>query len=451
MKRLTSLVLVLAMLLSLTVSALAEDEKKYDLGGRTVTLGSYRDLVPSENSYTYAEEMELISMIEKKYNCKLEFYTTGDFHSWDATVKAMALTGSPVADAFCHVADYILPSWIYADLIAPLDDYIDTTDPMWSLDVMEAWQYQGKNYMVSNGKEAPGTLILFNKRICAEYGISDEYLYELQANREWTWDKLLELAKKCTQDTNNDGQTDVWGFSAYGPAPVITESFVYANGATCVEVDDDLKYHYSLDTPEAIEAIEWCRALVNDHDVCPTEDWSWGTGEKLWNRGKVAFYQVFSWEVKNYVSNLADDEFGILLNPIGPSADDYVNAQNVPDGWFIQNCVEDKEAIAAILVDYLYPYDWKDEYVATEAFEDIVFDDESIETIALIEGRTVMALGENATWYRDNVLWSDFGVLRNVSGRVFAETIEAPAQASFDELLVVFNEAPATDPAGEDF
>lgn len=450
MKRLISIVVLLAVLCSAFLPAMAE-EKQYDLGGRTVTIGSYRVLEPSENSYTYAEEMALIESIEKKYNCKLAFNSAGgDFHSWDATVKSMALSGEPIADVFCHVADYILPTWIYADLVEPIGKYLDTSDPIWNREVMDAFQYNGQDYMVSQGADAPGVLILFNKRICAEYGITDEYLYDLQANGEWTWDKLLEVAAKCTQDTNNDGKTDIWGFGAYGGAPVIAESFVYANGGTCVEVDEQLRYHYSLNTPEAIEAIEWCRALVNDSGVCFFDDWSWGAGEKLWNRGKIAFYQVFSWLVKDYVPNLEEDEFGILLVPKGPRAEDYVNAENVPDGWFIPKGVENPEAIAAILVDFLYPYEWREVYDPVESFENIVFDDRSLEALEMIDGRTVMAMGENATWFRDNVLWYDFGVMSNTPGRVFAETYEAPSQASFDELLVVFSDQMNDETAEEE-
>ncbi len=433
MKRCLSVFLSLICLFGMVLPASAE-EKNWDLNGRTVTLGSYRNLAPSENSPTYADEVQLIEDIEKKYNCKLEFITTGDFHSWDAVVKVQAMSGEKVADAFCHVIDYILPTWVYADLLSPLDDYIDMDDEMWNKNAMDPWKYQGKNYTVSVSDDAPGTVILFNKRICASMGITDEYLYELQENREWTWDKLLELARKCTLDTNNDGATDIWGFGAYGSAPVIAESFVYANGGQCVTVDENLKYTYALNTPEAIEAIEWCRALVNDYGICYSDAWSWGMWEKLWNRGKIAFYQVYSWEVTNYTSNLEDDEFGILAIPIGPQADDYANAQNIHDGWFIQNCVEDKEAIAAILTDFLYPYDWKDEVEAWERFDNIVFDDESIDSLRIMTERSVLALGENATWFRDHVLWSDFGVNSNIPGRVFAETYENPSQESLDAL-----------------
>ena len=122
----------------------------------------------------------------------------------------------------------------------------------------------------------------------------------------------------------------------------------------------------------------------------------------------------------------------------------------MPDGWFIQKGVKDPEAIAAILVDYLYPYDWREEYDAVEAFDEIVFDDRSLEAIELIAGRTVMGLGENATWFRDNVLWNDMGVNSNTPGRVFAETYEAPSQAALDELFVMFEQSSAADEV-EDF
>ncbi|MBO2517256.1 MAG: hypothetical protein CW338_08310, partial [Clostridiales bacterium] len=290
------------------------------------------------------------------------------------------------------------------------------------------------HYTVSTAKDGVGTVILFNKRICAEYGISDEYLYELQENREWTWDKCLELAKRCTVDTNNDGKIDIWGFGAYGPAPVIPESFVYSNGAYCTYLDENMHYVYGLNDPAAVEAIEFCRMLVNDSGVVYSDDWTYGMWEKLWNRGKIAFYQVYSWEISNYVANLQNDEFGILLNPIGPQATDYVNAQNIHDGWFISRNAEDPEALAAILHDYLYPYDWKEDLEPWEYFENTVFDDESLDTIRLIEGRSVYALGEAATWFRNNILWSDFGVLSNVPARTFVETNEAPSQAAFDEL-----------------
>ena len=154
----------------------------------------------------------------------------------------------------------------------------------------------------------------------------------------------------------------------------------------------------------------------------------------------MAFYQTYSWVIAPYTVNLADDEFGMLLIPKGPQASDYVNAQNVHDGWFIQPMVENKEAVAAILTDWLYPYDWKENTEPWMYFRNLVFDDQSLETIKKIDGRSVLALGEPATWFRDNILWNDFGVNNNTPARTFAETNKAPSQAAFDELNTNFFE-----------
>ncbi len=412
----------------------------FDLNGATVVLGSYNDLTPNETSATYAQEIALKEEIEAKYHCKLEFYTTNDWHTWNSTISIMALSGEKVADAFCHTIDYVVPGWINSELVAPLDAYFDLSQPMWNKQAMTPWVLDGKNYMVSTALDGLGSCILFNKRLCAEYGITDTSLYELQEKGEWTWNKLLELAKACTKDTNNDGETDVWGFGAYGVAPVSAEAFIYANGSSTVKLDDKLHYTYNLDDPAAIEALEFCRMLANDSGVCYKGEYEWGSWEKLWNKGQVAFYQTYSWVIAPYTVNLADDEFGMLLIPKGPQASDYVNAQNVHDGWFIQPMVENKEAVAAILTDWLYPYDWKENTEPWMYFRNLVFDDQSLETIKKIDGRSVLALGEPATWFRDNILWNDFGVNNNTPARTFAETNKAPSQAAFDELNTNFFE-----------
>lgn len=61
-------------------------------------------------------------------------------------------------------------------------------------------------------------------------------------------------------------------------------------------------------------------------------------------------------------------------------------------------------------------------------------DDESLETIEMINGRTVSILGEVSTYFRDNVLWNDWGIKQGIAPRTFVETMKPSCQASFDEL-----------------
>jgi multiple sugar transport system substrate-binding protein len=51
---------------------------------------------------------------------------------------------------------------------------------------------------------------------------------------EWTWDKFAEYAKACTQDTDGDGNMDVYG---YGSAWTLTvQGFCASNNATTQKV-----------------------------------------------------------------------------------------------------------------------------------------------------------------------------------------------------------------------
>lgn len=437
MKKTFVCLLALLLVFHFGISVADAEEPQYDLGGRTVTIAHWFDQTPKETSPVYAERMALIEHINEKYNCDLQFTFTGDWHSYMSVINVQATSGEKIADAFWAGYSYLVPKWIDNKLVVPLDDYFDVDDEIWNQSANDEWAMNGKHYGMTNWKDALGHVILFNKRICAENGITDEYLYELQRNGEWTWDKLRELAIKCTKDTDSDGAIDVYGFGSYGTCPTCPEAFVYANGACPVTVDENFHYTYNLDDPRVIEAIQFCYDLYWTDQVCYMGSSAWGSWEGMWRMGKTAFYSVASWNMADYFEDLEDDEIGILLIPKGPSADDYVNAQSAPSGLFMQPMVEDKEAIAAILTEYYGEYDWELPNDVTSDWENLVFDDESLESISMIEGRTVSILGEVSTYFRDSVLWNDWGIKQGISPRTFVETMKASCQASFDELWQV--------------
>ncbi|MBO2517335.1 MAG: hypothetical protein CW338_08710 [Clostridiales bacterium] len=440
MKKILIYLTVISILMSFCVMSCAEEEKKYDLGGRTVTIAYWGDMTPNENSPTYAEEMALLEHINEKYNCNLTFVTTGDWHSYMSVVNISLVNGEKIADAFYAAFGTAVPKWADKGMIVPLDDYFDFDDELWNQDCNDAWIYKGHHYCITNWDDAVGHVILFNKRICAENGITDEYLYDLQRNGEWTWDKLRELAIRCTKDTNNDGAIDVYGYGSYGTCPTCPEPYLYANGTTPVTKDENYHYHYNLDDPRVIEAIQFCYDLYWNDRVCYMGSNDAGSWEGMWRLGKTAFYEVASWNMADYFEDLEDDEIGILMIPMGPSATDYVNAESMPSGICMQPMVEDKEAIAAIVYEWTRDYDWRMPWTQVDQWENYVFDDESLETIEMLNGRTVPLLGEVSTYFRDYVLWNDWGIKQGIPPRTYVETMRDSCQASFDEL---WSEVPA--------
>ena len=57
--------------------------------------------------------------------------------------------------------------------------------------------------------------IYFNKRLLQEAGIDPESIYELQRNKEWTWDKFEELCQQVQKDTDNDGVIDQYAMTNF--------------------------------------------------------------------------------------------------------------------------------------------------------------------------------------------------------------------------------------------
>ncbi|MBO2517354.1 MAG: hypothetical protein CW338_08805 [Clostridiales bacterium] len=52
----------------------------------------------------------------------------------------------------------------------------------------------------------------------------------------------------------------------------------------------------------------------------------------------------------------------------------------------------------------------------------------------MMEGRTVSLLGEVSTYFRDEVLWNDWGIKQGIPPRTYVETMKESCQKSFDEL-----------------
>ena len=63
---------------------------------------------------------------------------------------------------------------------------------------------------------------------------------------EWTWDKFAEYAKACTQDTDGDGNMDVYG---YGSAWTLTVQGFCARTTLQSQIP-----HRGLSDPKTVEA-----------------------------------------------------------------------------------------------------------------------------------------------------------------------------------------------------
>ncbi|HUV38033.1 MAG TPA: sugar ABC transporter substrate-binding protein, partial [Planctomycetota bacterium] len=80
-------------------------------------------------------------------------------------------------------------------------------------------------------------------------------------NENWTWDDMVSAAKKLTVDKDGDGMIDRWGI--YG---LNYNALARTIGGSFLDVP---RRKSTYNSPEVLEALDFCRALIYDYEVCP--------------------------------------------------------------------------------------------------------------------------------------------------------------------------------------
>jgi len=198
----------------------------------------------------------------------------------------MALASYAARGAFID-----LKPLIDADPDVALSDYYK---PM-----IDAFTYKGKVYGLPKDASAP--VIFYNKDMFDREGV--EY-----PNPSWTWDDFLRAAKKLTK-TNARGRRIQFGTSG-----IDWPELVWQNGGELFT--PDMK-HCLLDSPEAIEAIQWKADLTFKHHVAPTPIEFEDRGPvDLFETGKIGMFESIYPIVAEFRAK-CDFEWDIALLPKG--------------------------------------------------------------------------------------------------------------------------------------
>ncbi len=122
------------------------------------------------------------------------------------------------------------------------------------------------------------------------------------ANKSYSWEELLDVARKLTRDTDNDGKVDVWGLSLILPIWHIVQPWYDSVGAQILN-DKGTKASGFVDSPKFIDFVTKYRDLIWKYKVAmplniePSGDsWaiSWTNG---FIAGKVAMHVSAPWMI----------------------------------------------------------------------------------------------------------------------------------------------------------
>jgi multiple sugar transport system substrate-binding protein len=169
-------------------------------------------------------------------------------------------------------------------LLEPLDAYVKRDH--YDLDdfypqAIDGWgRYRGVLYEIPTDIDVH--TIYYNKTMFDRYH---------QPYPDWTWDwnKLVEVSRKLTRDTNGDGRLDQWGYGL----DFWWQGYVYSNGGSVLSHDLE---KCVLDQPRAVEGLQFMSDMVNKYHIAPTDDDAANLGTlELFCQGKIGMLISGSW------------------------------------------------------------------------------------------------------------------------------------------------------------
>ena len=188
--------------------------------------------------------------------------------------------------------------YVAADKLLPLDFEYDYTP--YPAGVTALYNYNNVHYAVP--KDYDTIALVYNKEIFDNAGIA-------YPDDTWTWDTLLETAKKLT-----DPEKGIYGFGAPNDRQSGYLNLIYQNEGFAFE---DGKSGY--DQAATQEAIQWWVDLQKVHQVSPSQESfvDMGVDDQM-QAGKLAMCFTGSWMMSSYTNNeLFADKFDLAVLPQG--------------------------------------------------------------------------------------------------------------------------------------
>lgn len=188
--------------------------------------------------------------------------------------------------------------YVTADKLLPLDFEYDYTP--YPAGVTALYNFNNVHYAIP--KDYDTIALVYNKEIFDNAGIA-------YPDDTWTWDTLLETAKKLT-----DPEKGIYGFGAPNDRQSGYLNLIYQNEGFAFE---DGKSGY--DQAATQEAIQWWVDLQKVHQVSPSQESfvDMGVDDQM-QAGKLAMCFTGSWMMSSYTNNeLFADKFDLAVLPQG--------------------------------------------------------------------------------------------------------------------------------------
>ncbi len=199
------------------------------------------------------------------------------------------------------------------------DDKDFSLDAFFPATVKGMW-YRDKIYALPD--HGSPMVLFYNKNLFDEYNRNHPDQEPLTyPGRDWKWADFRRAAKALTQDRDGDGRIDVYG-TTVGFSMNRFPAYIWQNGGEIISAD---KKRCMMDSPEAIEAIQWMYDILWVDKSAPTyfsqiEGASQQTHSIFFKEQHLAMMMTTRWAYEDLLKDgklLTDFEWDVALLPKG--------------------------------------------------------------------------------------------------------------------------------------
>ena len=214
----------------------------------------------------------------------------------------------------------LYPDYAFQGLVQPVDGLIDYTLDITKRNAAsyEDYKYGGKHYALVMDSIATSN-VFYNTKFFTDNNLTTPREYYEKG--EWTWDTMLDLAKKLTVDENKDGTPEIYGLTSCNWH---TARLAYTTGQNVIRVEDG-KFVSNIDNPAYARVFQYMFDLFYSSKVCdPNREVSYTQGK--FSRGETPMLMISSWMGINglYLAKIKNkDLLAYVPYPKDPQADDY--------------------------------------------------------------------------------------------------------------------------------
>jgi len=338
MKKLLSILLVLAMTLSVVAAASAEthefdtgetieiltdaDGNVVDLGGMEIIIGDWWSGEPAEP--TTAEEeatLEYRNWIQETYNFTLKQQAVSSWEDNPSFFADFATTQGEENIVFILRNDVVASPFTNGLLydLATLDNLDFSDTEKWNSAIRDVFTVGDSVYAMYSGASEPRDGVYFNKRLLEEAGIDPETIYDMQADGTWTWEAMEDLFAKVTRDIDNDGVIDVYAFASQS-ASILWPALAGNDASFVKRGDDNLLYNASFEN-QFLETCNWIRELWINYGMPMPADANWDWTFAAFYNGDVVFTPHQYYFAHATLKDQMVDDYGFVMFPVGPQGD----------------------------------------------------------------------------------------------------------------------------------